>query len=106
MIRTLHLLLMPIYILLIFPTNFSINLQQYTKYSATINSKFQFNTYIYNLRFCLYNAIIQYTLNCNELLRFHYRMAASKPTFYKKTNTTLYLVLIKNFNFRSGLFPF
>ena len=90
MIHTLHLLLMPIYILLIPPTNFTINLRQHTKYSATINPQFQFDIYINNLKLVLYQAIFQYTYNHSELLRFHYRMAASKPTSYSIITLTLF----------------
>jgi hypothetical protein len=84
MILTLYVLLMPIYILLISPTNFTINLQQDTKYSATVlkaptdSVRLKF----LNLRKKLSSVIIQFTVYRNELLRFHYRMAASKPTSY------------------------
>lgn len=40
MILTLYLLLMPVYIILIFPKNFTIFLQQYTIHSATIQNEF------------------------------------------------------------------
>lgn len=87
MIFTLYVLLMPIYILLIPSVNFTINFFKDTKYSATVLKAPTDSAHLefLNLRKELNSVIIQYTVRRNELLRFHYRMAASKPTSYNQS---------------------
>jgi len=111
MILTLCLLLILAYIILISPKNLSIFLPQFTKHSATTFKKkvccFSALHIFINFWYKNNKLIIQYSCVISELLRFHYRMASSKPTSWKHNIFIfLYLTMLISFNKQSRLFPF
>jgi len=86
MICTLYILLILVFIILIFPKNLTIFLQQNTKHSTTILIlilKFIVSVYhTFSLHFRVFNKklIKQFNHINSELLRFLKKMAASNPT--------------------------
>jgi len=83
------------------PGNFTITLHKRIQHSTTAiffyKNRLNFQHFYLSLIFMVSSLVINlFNLNLLyiELLRFHYKMAASKPTFYKvyKKNT---LVIIK-----------